>query len=217
MARTNDSVATKKLIVEIAANLFIENGYDNTSIQDIISGLNGLSKGAVYYHFKSKEEIFEAVCDSHERNSVIYFDSIKNDGSINGAEKLKIYLSSINANPNNKLLRVLAQKMLNEPRFLSMHIQDMFTIIVPEYVEPVIIQCVEEGSIQTEHPRELAELIMCSLNIWMNPLINKMTPEQMRKKVLLFRDMLFKLGVNIDIFDDKLIDDYASLAEYMNE
>ena len=37
--------------------LFFEKGYDNTSIQDIIDGLGGLTKGAVYHHFKSKEDI----------------------------------------------------------------------------------------------------------------------------------------------------------------
>ena len=38
----------------------MEKGYDATSLQDIISETK-LSKGAIYHHFSSKEEIFEAI------------------------------------------------------------------------------------------------------------------------------------------------------------
>ena len=43
-------------ILRAAATLFQCNGYDATSIQDICSAL-GLSKGALYHHFRSKDEI----------------------------------------------------------------------------------------------------------------------------------------------------------------
>ncbi len=50
-------------ILDVALALFFEKGYDNTSIQDIIDGLGGLTKGAVYHHFKSKEDILSAALD----------------------------------------------------------------------------------------------------------------------------------------------------------
>lgn len=37
--------------------MFIANGYDNTSINDITNACN-ITKGAFYHHFKSKDEIF---------------------------------------------------------------------------------------------------------------------------------------------------------------
>lgn len=42
---------------------FFWKGYDNTTIQDIVNELEGLSKGAIYHHFKSKEEIMDALGD----------------------------------------------------------------------------------------------------------------------------------------------------------
>ena len=54
MARNKYPEATKKLIIETAGRLFLEKGYEHTSIQDIIDNLGGLSKGAIYHHFKSK-------------------------------------------------------------------------------------------------------------------------------------------------------------------
>lgn len=48
---------TKRKIFETSMRLFAEKGYDGTSIEDITSTV-GVAKGTLYYHFSSKEEIF---------------------------------------------------------------------------------------------------------------------------------------------------------------
>lgn len=63
MARNKHPEATVERILDVAQRLFLEKGYDQTTIQDIVDGLDGLTKGAVYHHFKSKEEIMSAVGD----------------------------------------------------------------------------------------------------------------------------------------------------------
>lgn len=49
---------TKRKIFEISMKLFAEKGYDATSIEDITATV-GVAKGTLYYHFSSKEEIFD--------------------------------------------------------------------------------------------------------------------------------------------------------------
>ena len=61
MARNKYPEVTVEKILTAAKRLFLEKGYDNTTIQDIVDELGGLTKGAVYHHFKSKEEIMEDV------------------------------------------------------------------------------------------------------------------------------------------------------------
>ena len=51
---------TRQRILVIAGELFVRQGYAGTSIADI-AGQLGTSKAALYYHFKSKEEILEAL------------------------------------------------------------------------------------------------------------------------------------------------------------
>lgn len=51
---------TRTRILDIAADLFRTRGYAGTSIADIAAGL-GTSKAALYYHFRSKEEILDAL------------------------------------------------------------------------------------------------------------------------------------------------------------
>lgn len=62
MARTVGSVAehTRQQILDAARDLFVERGYAGTSVRDIVSTL-GITKGSLYYHFASKEELLSAL------------------------------------------------------------------------------------------------------------------------------------------------------------
>ncbi len=51
---------TRTRILQEAAKLFTEKGYEATSVQDLAQAL-GLSKAALYHHFRSKEEILYAI------------------------------------------------------------------------------------------------------------------------------------------------------------
>ena len=48
---------TKRKIFETAMKLFAQKGYEATSIEEITATV-GVAKGTLYYHFSSKEEIF---------------------------------------------------------------------------------------------------------------------------------------------------------------
>ncbi|TLF75411.1 TetR/AcrR family transcriptional regulator [Nocardia cyriacigeorgica] len=51
---------TKSAIIDAARKLFVERGYDETSVDDIARESN-VSKGAVYHHFPDKQQIFADV------------------------------------------------------------------------------------------------------------------------------------------------------------
>lgn len=63
MSRNKYPEETVNLILDVSQRLFIEKGYDNTTIQDIIDELGGLTKGAIYHHFNSKQDILDAVIE----------------------------------------------------------------------------------------------------------------------------------------------------------
>lgn len=59
MAKT-DNEAREQRILDAAVDLFVHYGYDKTTIDDIARNA-GVSKGAIYLHFKSKDALFEAL------------------------------------------------------------------------------------------------------------------------------------------------------------
>lgn len=61
---------------------------------------------------------------------------------------------------------------------------------MPHYVQPVIEQGVADGSIQTEYPRELSEIIIMLTNLWLNPLVLETDVGSMEKRVRFFDSML---------------------------
>ena len=54
----NKELSTKMQIVESAINLYKKQGYTNITVQDICNEV-GITRGAFYYHFKSKDDIFD--------------------------------------------------------------------------------------------------------------------------------------------------------------
>lgn len=55
-------IDTKEFIVESAYRLFLTKSYEAVSISDICKEV-GFTKGALYHHFRNKEELFMAVID----------------------------------------------------------------------------------------------------------------------------------------------------------
>jgi AcrR family transcriptional regulator len=59
-ALTHDPASTRERILDVALDLFSDQGYDGTSLREIAERL-GVTKAALYYHFASKEDILMAL------------------------------------------------------------------------------------------------------------------------------------------------------------
>jgi AcrR family transcriptional regulator len=67
-----EPVSTRERILDVALDLFIEKGFDKTSLREIAEQL-GVTKAALYYHFASKEDILMAL---HMRLHEFGFDAL---------------------------------------------------------------------------------------------------------------------------------------------
>ena len=197
MARNKHPEETVRSILDVSFRLFMEKGYEHTSIQDILDQLGGLSKGAIYHHFKSKEDILVAVADKMMSESNRRLAEIMNRIDLNGKEKLKtIFKASLNRRVQEEMFTV-APDMRSNPKLLFIFLQETVEEAAPHYVLPIIRQGIEDGSIETDYPEELAELIMLVANVWTNPMIFHCSAEESYRKFIVFGQMLRGLGVDI--------------------
>lgn len=60
MTNKEHSDRTKKELISKATRIFAKNGYHNTSLDQVLKGLN-LTKGALYHHFEDKKDVFRHV------------------------------------------------------------------------------------------------------------------------------------------------------------
>lgn len=59
----------KNEILDVAERLFGTKGFDNTSTNDILNEI-GIARGTLYYHFKSKEDILDAMIERMSRQLI---------------------------------------------------------------------------------------------------------------------------------------------------
>lgn len=214
MARNKNPEITVNRILDTSMELFLKKGYDNTTIQDIVDALGDLSKGAIYHHFKSKEEIIEAVIpriyNGYEDKTL----DVENPNPKNGLEKLRISLLKSLKHPAQEKLFIAAPNLMKNPKFLTQKIYDTIEKIAPEMIYPIIKEGIEDGSIVSDNPKELAETFMILMNIWMNPIVFHITKEDFRNKFVFSKNLFSNLGMPIldeEIFE--IMENYRNIIE----
>lgn len=199
-----NKVNTRNKIINVASDLFVTKGYDETRIIDIIDGLDGLTKGAIYHYFDSKEDIFNAVVNEIGNKNIQLFEEIKNDNKLSGAEKLSKIVKSSFYNENMEAITEMSPNLLDNPKLLSAFIAEIKEVTIPSFIMPVINEGIKDGSIKAKYPDELSEMIAILLNLWLNPLIFTNKEFKLSNKMRIINMML--ANFNIELFDKELIE-----------
>ncbi|WP_295754776.1 TetR/AcrR family transcriptional regulator [uncultured Oscillibacter sp.] len=211
MARNKYPEETVRKILDTAERLFIETGYDRTSLQEIIDE-TGLSKGAIYHHFASKEDIFYAVCDRIGQRNAEVLSQVRDAPGLNGLEKLRaMFKTSLQPERQAKMFCMMPYLMDNA-KFLATEMRSIFTEVVPCFVDPIIRQGMADGSIRTEHPKELAEAMMMLSDMWINPIVQPTTPEEIRARCEIYSRLFQGFGVD-GLIDQEIVSTLVQYAE----
>ena len=211
MARNKHPEATVQRIVDTAMTLFLQKGYEHTSIQDIIDGLVGLSRGAIYHHFRSKEDILLAVMDRLAGDSNRLLAEIRDRTDLSGREKLETIFRASLARPEQEALFALAPRIGSSPQLLSAMLWDTVEDAAPHYLAPILRQGVADGSLAEEHPEELAELLLIAANVWMNPMVLRGDAAAACRRFRVFAQML--RGFGLDLLDEPMLARLQALTD----
>ena len=207
MARNRNSHETRKKILEVSKDLFLEKGFDNTSIQDIIDGLGGMTKGVIYHHFESKYEILQSII--RENNQEISNYNWRGD---TGLEKIQNSLMDAFSNFEQQRLVYSASIKLRSPRLLGEQYLSLFSDFLPEIRERVY-EGVKDQSIKTEYPEELADLIVLTLNIWIGFQISVFSVEELKRKMN-FIKLTFD-GLGVQLISDEMMEVIFKLFDHL--
>lgn len=210
MARNKYPEVTVEKILDAAMRLFLEKGYDNTTIQDIVDELDGMTKGAVYHHFKSKEEIMDAVGDRMflENNP---FEMVMGRSDLNGLEKLREMVRLNQSDRGRMDMNIQSLPILKNPRVLAGIVESNRTLLTP-YFYRLIEEGNRDGSIHTAYAKEISELIPLLTSLWLAPTIYPATAQEMLKKFAFIGEMLEKMGV--PIMNEEIL---QLVEQYFNE
>ena len=175
------------------SGFFLEKGYEQTTIQDIIDNLGGLTKGAIYHHFKSKEEIIDAVT-----NRMFFannpFEAVRERKDLSGLQKLRETIRLNQSDQERTNLTIQSIPISKNPRLLMEMINSNRKVLTPHY-QKLLEEGNRDGSIHTEYTKEIAELIPLLTSLWILPSVFPGSKEDMKHKFLFIGEMLEKMGV----------------------
>lgn len=208
MARNKYPEVTVEKILKAAQKLFLEKGYDNTTIQDIVDELGGLTKGAIYHHFKSKEDIMDALGDKmfFDHNP---FEEIRNRKDLNGLQKMRMAMVMNLSDKDRMEITRQAIPILKNPRILAGTLETNRRVLSPFFQE-LIEEGNRDGSIHTKYAKELAELLPL-LDIWIMPSVYPANGGEIKRKFELVRDMFDAMG--LPLFDEEIINIVMNAVE----
>jgi len=206
MPRRYNSKETIELILSASMKLFNEKGFDKTSMQEIVDE-SGVSKGSIFHHFNSKEEILTAVIVSqakeHDRIIRKWLDEME---SVAAKEKMIALLDKTFEDTGVSE----GAQVLKSPQMTLAIMQESLKIIAPTYAK-IFVEGMEDGSITTTRPNQCAEALVLLMNYWCNATIFECDTNSLLNRILFIQEMMRGLGA--DVISDKHISKFMELSK----
>lgn len=213
MKKNHNTTETINQIIAVSTALFVEKGYEKTTIQDIVNGLDGLSRGAIYHHFSSKEAIVDEVIDRMLPNTQ-YVTELSQEKGLNGLEKIQqLFLEPLF---HQKTAAEAASRMtlLDNPKLFLKHMKHITDKIAPE-IEAYIVEGNQDGSVNVSYPKQMAEIIIFLLSTWFTIDIYPNSAETFADKVAAAKLVLANSGV--DVLSDEVLQEVATIIKQSDE
>lgn len=179
MRVVKEAEVRKNEILDAAERLFGTKGFDGTSTHDILNAV-GIARGTLYYHFKSKEDILDAMIDRMTGRLVQDAAEIAADKAVPVLQRLTEMMLALNVQ-GNLGREIMAQ--VHKPQNALMH-QKMREHLLGE-ITPIVTDLLEEGMAQgicrTDYPAEVAEMTLLYSNTAFDTLIKYDEKERQRK------------------------------------
>ena len=175
----------KNEILNAAEELFKLNGFDATTISAIIEKA-GIARGTVYYHFKSKEDVLDALIERHCERLLEEAEQIAADSSLPVMERLIQTLMAMNGSKDGTP-SVITQQM-HRPQNALMHQKTHQTMLegIPPILMGIIEDGIKEGLFNTPYPYESLEMVVTHVNTVFDDYSEKLTGEELLKRIRAF-------------------------------
>lgn len=172
-------------ILDAADELFGQKGFDGTSTNDILEKV-GIARGTLYYHFKSKEDIMDALIERHSVRLLGAAQEIGADKSIPLNERIIGVVMALNISGESSSKEIMEH--IHKPQNALMHqkIQKVIINGVPPILTAIIREGIEQGLFSTPFPYECMEMVVAYMNTVFDDDMVEMTNEERASRMQAF-------------------------------
>ncbi|MDX8495432.1 helix-turn-helix domain-containing protein [Mesorhizobium sp. VK22B] len=149
-------------LLDCAQRLFFQRGYDDTTVNDIIREA-GLSKGAFYHYFASKEALLEALAARIARESLAELEPMLEDPSLDAIGRLNALFSGsqrLNVELAPQLRKTFAVVFRPENVVLFHRIDETARELALPMIANLLRKGSEEGAFKVPDPIAFADMLL---------------------------------------------------------
>ena len=179
-----EAVERKNEILDVADELFGKKGFDGTSTNDILERV-GIARGTLYHHFKSKEEIMDALIERYSDRLLGAAQEVAADKTIPLVDRIIRVVMSMNFNSGSS---EEIMEHIHKPQNALMHqkIQKMIINGLTPILADIICEGIDQGVFNTPYPYECMEMVVTYANTIFDDDMVEMTNEQRFTRVQAF-------------------------------
>jgi len=195
MPRNKHPEETVQKILDASLEQFVEKGYDRTTVLDIVENMGGMTRGAFYHHFKSKEEVLKALHEKLFSQEKHFVEAVSQEG-MTGLEKIRGVLRSamlinFETEEHTAITRIVLS-LLPQPHFLAEQLKGNQE--TAQWIRPLVEEGMADGSIRPGNAKLLTELTFLLMNFWIFSSIFPTDRAGFMAKVALIKEILNGLG-----------------------
>lgn len=184
MRVVKDADERRNEILDAADELFAQKGFDGTSTNDILEKV-GIARGTLYYHFKSKEDIMDALIERYSARLLGAAQEIAADKSIPIVERIMraVMALSISGGSSEEIM-----EHIHRPQNALMHQKLQKVIIngVTPILAEMIREGIDEGLFNTPIPYECMEMVVIYANAIFDDDLVPLTQEELAQRAQAF-------------------------------
>lgn len=179
-----EAMERRNEILDVADELFGQKGFDGTSTNDILEKV-GIARGTLYYHFKSKEDIMDALIERYNAQILGAAKEIAANKSLPVNERIIRVVMALNISSGNDK-KIIAH--IHKPQNALMHqkIQKVIMNGLPPILAEIIREGIEQGLFSTPYPYECMEMIVAYTNTVFDGDMVDMTDEERASRIPAF-------------------------------
>lgn len=187
MRVVKEAEVRKSEILDAAAALFGEKGFDSTSTNDILDVV-GIARGTLYHHFKSKEDIMDALIERQTNRLLARAREVAEDKSGSVEERMVRTIMALHVEETEHGEEQEMIQHLHNPQNALMHQKTQRILLgqVPAILAGILEDGIAAGVIDTPYPLEAMEIAFTYLNTVLDDDILELTPKQRSTKIQAF-------------------------------
>jgi len=203
---SKDPDVRKNEILDTAEKLFMEKGYEKTTVGNIVNRI-GVAKGTFYYYFESKESIIDSIIERRFKRAREDADNIINNTELNAIEKME-KLMWLLLNPSEEREKFFCSIDFENNARIHQKRDVTFYRVFKKIVLNIVEEGISDGFFNCKYYQDITEIVFIGIDKFMYINVKELKDKKVFfKKITAIQELLEKvLGIeegSLDIMGSK--------------